>query len=114
MDEQGEFSPTTIEDIEHINQKNDDLNRSKLLMNVWNIFLTVALQIVSVYLAYKIIKVVKWSNKVIVCMLIFMNLTMLTNIILFSIEANKFQKLLGGETDVDEFLGYDFFNYIML
>lgn len=43
MDEQGEFSPTTIEDIEHINQKNDDLNRSKLLMNVWNIFLTVTL-----------------------------------------------------------------------
>ena len=90
MDEDPELSPTKIEDTEHLNHENDDLYRSKLEMNAWNIFLTVALQIVSVYLAYKIIKVVKWSNKVIVCMLIFMNLTILTNIILFSIEADKF------------------------
>ena len=48
----------------------------------------------SIYLTYRIIKFVKCSHKVITFMLIFMNLTLIANLIVFSLSAVKYLNMI--------------------
>ena len=66
----------------------------------------------ALYLAYRIIKIIRTGHKTISGMLVYMNLTLLTQVVAYSVAAVQYQHLVYNSSE-DSWHQIQFFHYIV-